>query len=40
MYVGKPLNPDYYQDLELNKDNYRKISKNILDIINGLKDGN
>lgn len=40
MYIGKPIKPEYYQNLELNKDNYREFSHEILNIINGLKDGN
>jgi 1-acyl-sn-glycerol-3-phosphate acyltransferase len=38
MYIGKPLDKSYYENLELNKESYRQLSKNILDIINGLKD--
>jgi len=40
IYIGKPLTPDFYQDLEVNKESYRDLSRSILDIINGLKDGN
>jgi len=40
MYIGKPLDKTYYQDLETNKENYRALSKNILEIIYGLKNGN
>ncbi len=40
MYIGKPLDKTYYENLELNKENYRALSKDILDKINGLKEAN
>jgi len=40
MHIGKPIQPSFYRDMEANKENYRLLSQNILDIINGLKNGN
>ncbi|OQY37756.1 MAG: hypothetical protein B6226_04815 [Candidatus Cloacimonetes bacterium 4572_65] len=38
--VGKPIEPSYFKDWERNKENYRKLSSEVLDTINGLKDVN
>lgn len=40
VYIGKPIEKSYYEAMEANKDNYRALSKDILDKINGLKNGN
>ena len=40
MYIGQPLEKSYYENMELNKESYRSLSKDILDKINGLKNGN
>lgn len=40
LYIGKPLSKSYYENMQPNKENYRLLSQNILDIINGLKNGN
>jgi 1-acyl-sn-glycerol-3-phosphate acyltransferase len=40
IYIGQALDKDYYENMEANKDNYRALSKDILEKINGLKNGN
>jgi len=37
LYIGKPIDKSSYENMELNKDSYRELSHNILEIINGLR---
>ena len=37
LYIGKPLAKSSYENMENNKESYRKLSHDVLDIINGLK---
>ena len=40
MYIGQPIEKNFYEKMEINKDSYRLLSKDILDRINRLKNGN
>lgn len=40
IYIGQPIEKSFYENMELNKESYRELSKDILDRINGLKNGN
>lgn len=40
IYIGKALDESFYENMEPTKENYRLLSQQILDIINGLKNGN